>query len=276
MRCVHTKTLIQCVLLLILTPTAFGQVPDPDPVHYSFATLFGSGVYKLENQTVGILRVPFGWQLRDATPEQSGIRLVMPTAVGLHNYSLLDDLFPNLDEQLATISVVPGIQWQHLIGDRWRVTPGAYLGFGADITNGDSALIFGGELTALYAMKPVYPQMNFGTAVILSGYNPETGSGDFITRWSAGFDASFPTQLKFGDGNIFVGGHLIGYFYLDGVEFDQILGEPQTLTRELEIGLFFGARPKPKIFGLEVDRLGIGYRFSSISDAIVFFAGFPF
>jgi hypothetical protein len=265
-----------CLLLFLSAEAATAQVPDEDLVHFSFATLLGTGVYQLDDRTIAILRSPFGWQLRDATPEKPGIRFVMPTAVGLHNYEFLDDFFPDLDEQLATISVVPGIELQYLIGERWRVTPGAYLGFGADVTNGDSSLIYGAQLSALYAMKPVYPQMNFGTAVILSGYDPETGSGDVITRWSAGFDAKFPTNMKFGDGNIFLGGHAIGYIYLDGVEFERVVGEPTELTREVELGVFIGARPRPKLFGIEIDRLGIGYRFSSVSDAIVFFAGFPF
>lgn len=266
-----------CCLLLCLSAESVGaQAIDDDLVHYSYATLLGSGIYRLDDRTIAILRIPLGWQIREPTSDKPGIRFVLPTAVGLHNYDFLDDFFPDLDEQLTTISVVPGIQWQYLIGDRWRVTPGAYLGFGADVTNNESSLIYGGQLSALYAMKPVYPEMHFGTAVILSGYNPESGSGDFITRWSAGFDAKFTTGMKFGKSNIFLGGHVIGYFYLDEVKFESVIGDPTELDREMEVGVFIGARPKLKLFGIEIDRIGIGYRFSAVSDAIVFFAGFPF
>jgi hypothetical protein len=120
------------------------------------------------------------------------------------------------------------------------------------------------------------PEMNFGTAMILSGYIPDDGESDFITRWSAGVDALFMTPLKFGDGNIFVGGHVISYFYLNKVQIQTIVDEPIEISREFEVGFFFGARPAPKIFGIEINRLGAGYRFSSEGDAIVFFAGFPF
>ncbi len=244
-------------------------------VHFSYATLLGTGVYRLDDRTVTIFRLPLGWRLRDATPEKFGINIDIPVAVGFHDYEVFEDVIP-IGDQLSTISVVPGLELDFLVSDRWRVTPSVYAGAGYDMSNDEASFIYGGGVSALYTMPVDYPEMNFGTAMILSGYVPSIGESDFITRWSAGVDAKFLTPLEFGDSNIFFGGHVIGYYYLDQVEIQTIIDEPIEIRSEIEIGLFFGAKPAPEIFGIEINRLGAGYRFSSEGDAIVFFAGFPF
>jgi len=245
-----------------------------DLVHFSYATLLGTGIYKLDDRTVTIFRIPLGWTLRDSTPEKFGINLNLPVAVGFFDYEALDDLIP-LGDQLSTVSAVPGIELEYLIGD-WRVAPAVYLGAGHDTTNSNTSVIYGGGISAVRPLKISYPEMNFGTSLLLSGYEPDQGEGDFITRWSAGFDAIFPTKWKYGNRSIFVGGHAIGYLYLNKLQFRTIADTLIEIPGELEIGVFIGARPEPKIFGLKINRLGIGYRFSERSDALVFFAGFPF
>jgi len=246
-----------------------------DLVHYSFATLFGSGIYRLDDRTAAIFRIPISYTFREPTDEQFGIKLLVPTALGFFDFDIVNDLVPDTD-QLATVSVVPGLELQFLVGENWRIAPAGFLGFGMDLSNDDSSVIYGASVSALRPLKIAYPEMHFGTALILSGYDPRTEDGDFVTRWSAGVDAKFPTRWRFDDRDVFLGGHIIGYYYMNRLEFQTIVDEPIKLRAELEFGVFLGARPAPKIFGITMDRLGMGYRFSDVSDAIVFFASFPF
>ena len=81
---------------------------------------------------------------------------------------------------------------------------------------------------------------------------------------------------RLGERNVFLGWQAIGYYYMNGVDFQTIVGEPIKLRAELELGAFISTRPAPEILGITLDRFGIGYRFSKVSDAIVLFAGFPF
>lgn len=251
------------------------EVPGRDTVHYAFATLLGTGVYKLDDRTVTIFRVPIGWTIREPTRDKFGIRINIPTAVGFHNYDALENLIPTSD-QLSTLSVVPGLELEFLVGEKWRVKPQGYLGFGTDLSRTDSALIYGAGVSALRSLGVKYPEMRFGTALLLNGYDPGSRTGDFISRWTAGVDAKFPTRWRVDDRDVFVGGHVIGYYYMNRLEFRTIIDEPIELRTEIEFGLFVGARPAPKIFGITVNRLGVGYRFSDVSDAVVFFASFPF
>jgi hypothetical protein len=269
-------------LLLAWCANAYAQQPLPpglsdegSHVHYSFATLMGTGVYSLDDRTIAVFRIPISWTFREATREQFGIKLRVPTALGLHDFDPFDSLIPT-DEQFGTLSIVPGIELEYLVGENWRVKPSGYLGFGTDLSSSERSVIYGAGVSGLRPLNSTYPEMQIGTAVILSGYESNKSEGDFLTRWSAGIDAKFPTGWNVGDRNVFFGGHVIGYYYMNRVEFRTIIDEPIKLRSELEIGLFMGARPSPKIFGITIDRLGVGYRFSEVSDALIFFAGFPF
>ena len=79
---------------------------------------------------------------------------------------------------------------------------------------------------------------------------------------------SFPTKWRLADRDVFIGGHVIGYYYMNRAEFQTIIDEPIKLRAEIEFGLFIGGRPAPKILGITIDRLGVGYRFSDVSDAL--------
>ena len=72
--------------------------PGGDLVHFSYATLLGTGIYRLDDRTISIFRIPISWTFREPTREKFGIKLLVPTAIGFHNFDLLDDLIPTSDQ----------------------------------------------------------------------------------------------------------------------------------------------------------------------------------
>ena len=113
---------VAALLLLIDPNSANAQqpmpqaVPGPSPVHYSYGTLFGTGIYALDDRTVAIFRAPISWTFREPTQDRFGIKLLVPTAIGLHDYDPFDNLIP-LDDQFGTLSIVPGVELQYLVGE---------------------------------------------------------------------------------------------------------------------------------------------------------------
>jgi len=270
------------ILLFTMLSTTYAQQqlpsalsPEGDLVHYSFAALFGTGIYSLGDRTVAVLGIPISWTLREPKHDQYGIKLIVPTAVGFYDFNLFDDRVPTHDH-FATLSVVPGIELEFLVGDNWRVAPAVHLGAGADLSTSERSIIYGASVSALRPLTGSAPDMQFGTEFLIGGYESNKSRGDFLSRLSAGIDAKFPVNWRFGERDVFLGGQVIGYYYMNGVDFQTIVGEPIRLRAELELGVFISARPAPTIFGTTLDRLGVGYRFSEVSDALVFFAGFPF
>ena len=244
-------------------------------VHYSYATLMGTGYYRLDDRSVAILRVPLDFQLRKQEPDRVGIRLVVPTAVGLHNFDLNDVTDVDFDD-LATVSIVPGIELDFSPGDRWSGTPGFYLGYGRDLSNGDSSIIYGARVTGIFDFNLQKPGLTFGSEAVISGYTPDEGPSNFLTRFSVGLDVRYPMGWTINGKNTFIGAHIIDYMYLNELEFRTVGDDSITLNNELEIALALGRDPAFKIFGFELDRIGLGYRFGPHIDAIVLVVGFPF
>ena len=266
-------------MLSVAAPASAQGVFPPDEggdlVHYSYGTLFGTGYYQLDDRSVALIRVPIGFQLRERTPEKFGIRLEVLTAFSLHNFDFKS--IPELDlNNLATISVLPGIQFNFLIKERWEVDPSVYLGYGRDISNGISSLIYGGGVTSRYRFNLTKPVLTLGSNLLGSGYTPEDGEARFITRFGIGLDAKIPTRWKIGDRNLFIGTFGIGYVYLNEMEVQSVGSEPITWRNELEIGLALGGDPAFKLFWFEFDRVGLAYRFSDEVDAILLVTRFPF
>jgi hypothetical protein len=235
----------------------------------------GTGYYRLDDRSVAILRMTPGFQLIQQAPDQFGLRLVLPTAVGLHNFDL--DNVADFDfDNVATISVVPGIEFDFSPGKRWSMTPGAYLGYGQDLSNDEGSIIYGGKLAATYDFARDNPALTFGGEVIVSGYTPETGASNVLTRIAVGLDIRYPLAWTIGGKNTFFAAHLIDYAYLNELELRTIGADPIKLRNEIEIGLAIGRDPAFSILGIEFERIGLGYRFGPHIDAIVFIADFPF
>ena len=252
------------------------SIQDPSVlVHYSYATLMGTGFYRLDDRSVAILRVPMNFTLLEQTPDRMGIRLVVPTAVGLHNFDL-DDVADVSFDDLATISIVPGVELDFSPGERWAVTPGFYLGYGHDLTNSESSIIYGARVTGVYDFKRENPGLTFGSEALVSGYTPENGPSNFLTRFSVGLDIRYPMGWTINGKNTFFAAHVIDYVYLNELEFRTIGDDSITLRNELEIGLALGRDPAFKVLGIEFDRIGLAYKFGPHIDAIVLVAGFPF
>lgn len=252
------------------------SLQDPSVlVHYSYATLMGTGYYRLDDRSVAILSMSPDFELLEQTPERMGIRLVVPTAVGLHNFDL-DDVADIDFDDLATISVVPGIEMDFSPGKHWLLTPGAYLGYGYDMSNDEGSIIYGGKITGLYEFERDNPGLTFGSEALISGYTPSHGPSNFLTRFSVGLDIRYPMNWTINGKGTFFAAHIIDYVYLSEVEFRTIGEDSIDLRNELEIGLALGRDPAFEVFGIEFDRIGLAYKFGPHIDAIVLVVDFPF
>ena len=244
-------------------------------VHYSYATLMGTGYYRLDDRSVAILSVPFNFQLREQELDRFGIRLVVPTAVGLHNFDL-DDVTEIDFDDLATVSIVPGVELDFSPGERWLVTPGLYLGYGHDLSSSDSSIIYGPRVTGAYEFDRQNPGLTFGSEAVISGYTPQDGPSNFLTRFSVGLDIRYPMGWTINGKNTFFGAHIIDSLYVNELEFRTVGADSIGVRNEIEIAVALGRDPAFKILGFELDRIGLGYRFGPHIDAIVLVAGFPF
>jgi hypothetical protein len=246
-----------------------------DLINYAYGTIFGTGYYQLSDRQVALIRVPIGYQLREATQEQFGIRLEMPTTFSLQNYDFKD--IPELDfDNVAAISLLPGVKFNLLLSDRWELDPAGYIGWGRDLSNNLDSIIYAAGVTSRYRLDVAYPILTVGADAIANGYTPEQGASKAITRFGLGLDAKFPTKWNIGSRNMFVGLYGTMYVFGNEVEFRTIGEEPISVRSSYEIGLALGGDPSFKLLGLKFDRIGLAYRVSAAVDAILLVTKFPF
>jgi len=254
------------------------SVPEDsgNAVHYSFSALLGTGYYTVGDRQVAVLRAPISYRIRATDGlKKPGIRIKVPVTVGLHNFEIDDIPDLRLDD-LVTMTVMPGVEFNYQINDRWAVDPAVHIGYGRDMTNDDSSFLWGANVRSRYEFNLTKPALTLGSEALYAGYNPDTGSSDSIVRLSVGLDARIPTGWSIGNNHMFIGTHAIGFYYPVSLRFPKIDRERYKTNTELEFGLALGRDPPFDILGLEFDRIGLAYRFSDVTSSIILNTSFPF
>jgi hypothetical protein len=244
-------------------------------VNYAYGTLFGTGFYELDGRSVAIVQFPITFDVREAEKNKFGMRFELPIAVGLQNYDF--DSIPEFDlDNVATLSVLPGVKFSFLFKERWALDPSVYVGYGRDISNHIGSVLYGAGLSSRRKFDLAKPRLTFGTNVIANGYTPEQGPSKFITRFGAGLDALFPTGMTLADRDLLIGTFGIAYLFLNELEVRSPTEGTIRIRNEYEIGVAVAGEPAFKFLGFKFERIGLSYRFSENTDAILLNGKFPF
>jgi hypothetical protein len=244
----------------------------PNPIHWAYASYFGTGSYELSNgQSVYILSAEPGWEIRESELSESGrqlgFRLKFPVAIGAYHFDP-----SNLGETLqidnvSMLSAVPGLEVDIPLNEKWSLRPLAHVGWGTEIHGDASAWIYRGGLKS----EGKFTATRFNWALIngltLIGYHGDSQDYDSTLSLlnAVEFDhtlmhkrlAGRPVQLHW---------H-VGYTaYFDDAKFTARTADlaPVQISNEWEIGgAFSTGEHRLGIRRLRWDRVGIAYRFST-------------
>ncbi|MCP3661521.1 MAG: hypothetical protein GY696_03330 [Gammaproteobacteria bacterium] len=265
--------------ILLLTSSSQGQYALASPtvlakneqISFAFATWMGTGAYRVSNRSVAVLNLPIYYPLREATPEQWGVEIKLPVALGSYRYE-------DLPIDLQTVTFVPGMELDIPVSDTWRIKPYAQLGMGKDFSDGrENALIFGAGLKALGA----YPFRDFdlviGGGLLLAGSNlvSEDETNGF-SKVDLGLNGRFPVDFTVWSEPavidiFFVASRIINKATLPLIEDDE-----DQLKNMFELGFSLGSQPAAKIGQFNIPKMGISYIFGDHLKGIKFNFGFPF
>lgn len=76
--------------------------------NWYYASVFGTGAYKIGEESVAALRLPFAYTFRKATDEQWGLRLTVPVTAAVAEFDLRD--FDLGRVSTVGMSIVPGLE----------------------------------------------------------------------------------------------------------------------------------------------------------------------
>jgi len=261
-------TLSRCLAACIACTAApcIAQNEDSDAFYWPYAAALGSGVYRLgdgsETQTY---RANFSWSLRDAQDERAGIRLLLPLAFGVENTD--DDARP-LDrgaDGIEHAGFLPGIELEHLVGERWTLRSRAQLGYAEELA--------GTQLSARLAAVGVRSRVKFehalGQPALINGilwtaFDSSDGVQGSVLRFTAGLEFDIrAARWRVRDSPMLWRPHVLRDWYRRPPS-TLAFGDDDTELPEDEwqIGVAAAREDGFKIWFVEFDAVGVAYRFS--------------
>lgn len=257
--------------------TVKSQDKDQSVVNYSYAVVFGTGAYEVKDQKAFVVRVPLSYKLREPSRERPGIKLLLPVLTGFYDYDYDKITQTGSPGDAATLSFVPGLEFEYVMNERWLLKPYGQAGFGRDLKNNENALIYAGGVNSNYKIpNPGKWQFALGNMLAYTGFDPDDGSAQSIGILGAGIDMIYPWGLDmFGKETNFAN-YLVYYLYLDNPSFEQGSDRSKSVSGEFEWGLALDFKKPRNFMGIEFDRIGLGFRYGDNIKGIRLVTEFPF
>lgn len=249
-------------------------------VNWYYAVEFGTGTYRVGDSTVYIFRIPLSYTLKEADFETGtwGSRIIFPVTFGYHNinFNLKDIIDTVVEEDFATFTLTPGMEWEVPYQENLSFFPYFYAGYGSESSHGTDAWIYGTGVRTRSNEKWGAADITYGTALTFAGYNSSTGQSRATTSVRLGVNAMNPLGTTFFKKAATWGWHIIGFFYFNELDFNSSERESLSISNEIEFALMLGTKEPISVYGVEFDRVGLAYRIGEELRAIRLIGGFPF
>jgi hypothetical protein len=263
--------LIVCRGLLSAAPAQAQTTPSPVVLQQSqnidhlfnwyYASVYGTGYYKIGEESVAVVRLPFAHTLRQATDDQWGLRLTLPVSGAFADFDLRE--FDLGRVSTAGMSFVPGLEVVIPLSPAWTVKPFASLGMGRDFHHDSNALIYSVGATTVY-QQPISDSVlsALGGKLVYAGYQ-SGGERSILGALAIGGDLGFPLAMEISGRQAILGTTLIGTVYFNNLDFLMPGSPREEVSHEVEVALTLGARRPFEVLGIGFDRFGLGYRWGS-------------
>ena len=259
---------------LTLISAAQAQDPEASPVHWAYSSYFGTGWYTIEDsRDVYVLRAAPRWQFQEANLAEDGERTIginfrLGIAAGLDSLAL--DNLPGAvaEDNLASLSVTPGVEVTIPVSTRWTLRPYASIGWGKLLSESESAWTYWAGIKSHYAFSNGKLDWALINALGYVGFTPNEGSGESFWPVMAGLEFDYPlTDRTSGDEQLFLSWHGTYTLLANDLNLDVVTGADASISDQWELGFSVHKEKSPfKLLWFGFERLGLAYRFSSSGD----------
>lgn len=258
-------------------PSSFAQIQPrnfaaSESVDWYYATTFGTGVYKIGDRTVTMVRLPFEREWREPEDDTWGIRLKLPVTLGFQTLSnAFDDI---LTRNVATVSVMPGIEFEKEIRPNWWIKPTASFGAAQDLLSGARSTLYEVGARSLWSRAFQRVDFSLGNAFLYAGNVAQDGLTQHLGVFSTGLNFLLPAGGVLLDRAANVGVHFVHYAFFNRVDFllDETLR--RSVSQQYEFAVTMGTYRPINLLGFELQRIGIGVRVGDGLTAIRLVTGF--
>jgi hypothetical protein len=257
-----------------LSAAANAQTADVGSVHWAYSSYFGTGWYEVrDNRDVFVLRVAPQWQLRETELAEDGERTIgidfkLAITTGLDNFSVVDIPDAVTPDNLASLSVTPGVDFTIPINERWTLRPFAAIGWGALLNESASAWSYWGGIKSHYRFSHGKLDWALVNSIGYVGYAPSDGDSEDFWPIMTGLEFDYPMgKLRLAGEQLFFSWHGMYTSFEDDLDLEAETGLADPISDQWEFGLSVHKESSPIKFGwFSFDRLGLAYRFSSSGD----------
>lgn len=240
-------------------------------VDWYYASTFGTGVYRIGQRTVSVVRLPFEREL--VAPDDGwGLRLKLPVTAGFHS---LSDAFEDvLHRNVATVSVLPGLELEREVAPNWVLKPSASFGWAEDLVNGSRSTLYEIGTRSLWSRSFRQFDFSLGNALLYAGNVAQDGLTQHLGVFSTGLNFIVPAGTVLMDRASNVGVHVVHYAYFNRIDFLFDQTTRRSIDQQYELAVTVGTYRPIKLLGFEVSRIGLGVRFGEGIYALRLVTGF--
>lgn len=270
------KTYLIGLIFCIPSLSSAGAHQDVNIVNWYYSTMFGTGFYQVGDTKVGILQLPLSYTFKTIREQQDkyGIKLLVPVSLGFHSFDF-NELF-DLPNNVATLSVVPGIEFEYAVTKSWIIKPYAHAGVGQEFKQNVWSWIYGTGIKSRWIIPIGEGEFTLGNALNYAGYAASDDSNRAMVSLVAGLNWVTPLNFILFNRNTNIGTHLIYYGYLNELDFVEGIGDSFNLRHEFEFALTLGTHKPRSFLGFDYTRFGLALRIGNELRAVRLVAGFPF
>ena len=262
------------IISTLVPSVAFSQDSELHSVHWAYSSYFGTGWYNIDGQRNSyVLRMTPRWNYRESSIDDDGSRTLgiyfkFPVTAGLNTFILdnpSDTLHP---DNLASLSVTPGVDIEIPINQRWMLRPYASIGWGTIVDGSDSAWTYWTGIKSRFAFQSGKLNWALLNGIGYVGFTPDIGNSEDFWPLMIGLEFDYPLGKKNADGDQYLWYWHASYTTFEN-DLELILDDPATkpITDQWELAIALGKKDERiKIWFMNFDRLGLGFRTSSNGD----------
>ena len=216
---VVVRLLLLVALAAVAGLPAYGQtraVQDrQDLINWYYAATFGTGVYTAGDRTVAAIQLPISRVLRPVGEGRYGLQLKIPVTLGFYNYTFDDSLSGEFPDQVSTVSVMPGLEWEMPLSRRWTLKPYFSAGLGQELSGRESALIYDFGIKSRFLLgEDKGVEFSLVNSLTAAGYRPRGGPAQPFGVLAIGLDLVIPTNRVLFGRDAFIGFTPIYYYWV--------------------------------------------------------------
>ncbi|KZY72627.1 hypothetical protein A3750_09775 [Oleiphilus sp. HI0079] len=261
---------ILATLFALCVPVNNAKAEEQLAPHFAFSTYFGSGIYSSSGNDVTVFNIPLvfdpDWDDIDYLED---VHLRIPISVGLANfaYDEIEETRPL--EDASTITVALGLEKDYWDSKKLKLVPFFDIGYSEDLSTHNRAMTFAvGTSIFRYTRFWGEQQLIYGK-IQHAGFSRKESRSQNFSSLQIGSDFKFPERFGSGRLSTFMTMYLTSYFYMVGIEFEETNITPLQDEWVHEAGFTWGLDDPIETSVANVERIGLGYRFSEKSPGAV-------